>query len=66
MFVETIVLPRPEWERWHERLRYTTDPPDALAATVELYEDLGKPLPPDVRVDPGARAIEFQGVIARA
>jgi hypothetical protein len=34
MFVETIVLPRPEWERWHERLRYSTDPPKALIATI--------------------------------
>ena len=34
MFVETIALPRPEWERWHERLRYTTDPPEALIATI--------------------------------
>ena len=34
MFVETIVLPRAEWERWHERLGYSTDPPDALIATI--------------------------------
>jgi hypothetical protein len=34
MFVETIALPRPEWERWHERLRYSTDPPPALIATI--------------------------------
>jgi hypothetical protein len=34
MFVETIALPRPEWERWHERLRYSSDPPDALVATI--------------------------------
>jgi hypothetical protein len=34
MFIETIVLPRPEWERWNARLGYTTDPPDALVATV--------------------------------
>jgi hypothetical protein len=34
MFVETIALPRPEWERWHERLRYSTDPPKALIATI--------------------------------
>ena len=34
MFVETIVLPRPEWERCHERLRYSTDPPTALIATI--------------------------------
>jgi hypothetical protein len=34
MFDETIALPRPEWERWHERLRYSSDPPDALVATI--------------------------------
>jgi hypothetical protein len=34
MFVETIVLPRPEWERWEEHLRYSTDPPKALIATI--------------------------------
>jgi hypothetical protein len=34
MFVETIALPREEWERWHERLRYATDPPEALVATI--------------------------------
>ena len=34
MFVETISLPRLEWERWHERLRYSSDPPDALIATI--------------------------------
>ena len=34
MFVETIALPRAEWERWHERLRYASDPPEALIATI--------------------------------
>jgi hypothetical protein len=34
MFVETIVLPRSEWERGQERLRYTTDPPEALVASI--------------------------------
>jgi hypothetical protein len=34
MFVETIGLPRAEWERWHERLHYSTDPPEALIATI--------------------------------
>jgi len=34
MFVETIALPRAEWERWHERLRYVSDPPEALIATI--------------------------------
>jgi hypothetical protein len=34
VFVETIDLPLPEWERWHERLRYSNDPPEALIATI--------------------------------
>ena len=34
MFVETIALSRQEWERWRERLRYETDPPEALVATI--------------------------------
>jgi hypothetical protein len=34
VFVETIALPRAEWERWHERLRYASDPPEALIATI--------------------------------
>ena len=34
MFVETIVLPRPEWERWQERLRLSTDPPQDLIASI--------------------------------
>lgn len=34
MFVETIVLPRPEWERWQERLRLFADPPEALIASI--------------------------------
>jgi hypothetical protein len=34
MLVETIALPRPEWERWHDRLRYSTEPPAALIATI--------------------------------
>jgi hypothetical protein len=34
MFVETIALPLREWEHWHERLRYATDPPEGLIATI--------------------------------
>ena len=34
MFVETIVLPRREWERWNERLRLAADPPEALIASI--------------------------------
>jgi hypothetical protein len=34
MFVETLVAPRPEWERWRELLRFSTDPPAALVASI--------------------------------
>ena len=39
MFVETIALPRPEWERWHERLRYAADPPgDGQVTGVNVWD----------------------------
>ncbi len=38
---------------------------DAIEAVVEIYEDLGKPLPPNIRQDVGASPIWFEGVIAR-
>jgi hypothetical protein len=34
MFIETIALPRREWERWHERLRLLEDPPAELIASI--------------------------------
>lgn len=34
MFIESIVLPRAEWGRWHERLRLLDDPPEALVASI--------------------------------
>ena len=34
MFVETITAPRDEWERWNERLRMISEPPDALVASI--------------------------------
>ena len=36
---------------------------DALAAVIEIYEDLGKPLPANLRQDPGDSAIWFEGVV---
>ena len=38
---------------------------DALAAVVELYEDRGKPLPPNLSLDPKDTAIYFDGLITR-
>lgn len=38
---------------------------DALGAVIEIYEDLGKPLPANVRQDPQAASIWFEGVLTR-
>jgi antitoxin HicB len=38
---------------------------DALTAVVELYEDLGKPLPPNLSLDPKDMAIRFEGLVTR-
>ncbi len=38
---------------------------DAVEALIELYEDLKKPLPANLRQDPGASPIWFEGVVAR-
>jgi hypothetical protein len=56
MFVETIALPRAEWERWHERLRYTSDPPDALVATIVWSSGDGQVTGVNVWDSPGAIA----------
>lgn len=39
---------------------------DALAAVVELYDDLGKPLPPSLIAAPSASSIEFETLIDAA
>ena len=38
---------------------------DALAAVVELYEDLDRPLPPNLSLDPNDTAIFFEGLVTR-
>lgn len=38
---------------------------DALAAAIEIYEDLGKTLPPELRLDPQSASIAFEGVVSR-
>ena len=38
---------------------------DALEAVIEIYEDLKKPLPANLRQDPGASPIWFEGVVTR-
>lgn len=43
MFVETMTLPRDEWETWSERIaNLTDDPPDALAASITWEAGDGK------------------------
>lgn len=39
---------------------------DALTAVVELYEDLGKPLPPNLRHDSQAETIQVEYPVAVA
>jgi antitoxin HicB len=38
---------------------------DAIDAVIEIYEDLKKPLPSNLRQDPAASPIWFEGVISR-
>jgi hypothetical protein len=59
MFVETIVLPRQEWERWHERLRLSADPPEALIATIAWDSGDGEVTGVNVWETPGAIADFF-------
>lgn len=39
---------------------------DALEAVIEIYADLAKPLPANIRQDPGESSICFEGVVARS
>ena len=38
---------------------------DALAAVVELYEDSGRSLPPNLSLDPDDSSIRFEGLVTR-
>ncbi len=38
---------------------------DALAAVIEVYEDLGRPFPANLRQDPRDAPIWFEGVVTR-
>jgi antitoxin HicB len=39
---------------------------DALAAVIELYQDLGRTIPTNLRLDHGEAAIWFESVVAPA
>jgi hypothetical protein len=54
VFVETIVAPRAEWERWQERLRLLADPPEALIATIAWNSGEGEVTGINVWDTPGA------------
>jgi hypothetical protein len=59
MFVETIVLPGREWERWNERLRLLDDPPEALIASIAWDSGDGEVTGVSVWETPGAIADFF-------
>lgn len=59
MVVETIVLPRQEWERWNERLELAADPPEALIASIAWDSGDGKVTGINVWETPGAIADLF-------
>ena len=59
MFVETVRLPRPEWEWWQEHLRLTADPPDALVASIAWDAGDGQVAGVNVWDSPGAIADVF-------
>jgi hypothetical protein len=56
VFVETIVLPRQEWEHWHESLRLSADPPETLIATIAWDSGDGEVVGVNVWETPGAVA----------
>ncbi len=39
---------------------------DAVKAALELYEDLGRPLPDTLRLEPGTEAITFECLVTGA
>ena len=39
---------------------------DALVAVLEIYDDLGKSFPANIRLDPHVTSIEFEGVVTRS
>jgi hypothetical protein len=59
MFVETVTAPRAEWVHWHERLRLTADPPDALVASIAWDSGEGQVTAVNVWETPGAIADFF-------
>lgn len=50
-----------EGDTVHEALCHVSD---AIAAVIELYEDLGKPLPSGLRQPPEAAILQFEYAVA--
>jgi hypothetical protein len=61
MFIETIVLPRPEWERWNERLRLVDDRPEGLITSIAWDSGDGDVTGVNVWETPGAIADFLHG-----
>lgn len=69
VFIETIQLPRAEWERWQGLLGLSTDPPAALVATMAWDAGGGRVAGVNVWDSPGAVAdfyLERVGAIVEA
>ena len=54
MFVETITQPRDEWQHWSDKLRFMSDPPEALVVSVAWDSGDGTVTSVNVWDTPGA------------
>jgi hypothetical protein len=59
MFVETVVLPRGDWQHWYEGLRFLEEPPEALIASIAWDSGDGEVTGVNVWETPGAIADFF-------
>ena len=59
MFVETITVPREDWEHWTDRLRLFTEPPAALLASIAWHNGDGTVSAVNVWDNPSAVADFF-------
>ena len=66
MFVETVVLPRGDWEHWYEGLRFVDDPPAALIASIAWDSGDGEVTGVNVWETPGAIADFFMDALRRS
>ena len=59
MFVESITQPKDEWQRWSEKLRTYSEPPQALAVAIAWDNGDGTITQLNVWDEPGAVADHF-------